>query len=163
MLIPPTVADLATFTGRPAASFTGYADQALVQATLMFSVVTKLDDYPDDPQLQQLALNAILEMADRLLLEQPYAEISTRPFQSETIGNYTYSKSTATVAKVQNGSKTGLFWWDVAVDELSAPGALLTAHGSIKTDTPDLRVLDGELRIVTPADDADGPPYVRIS
>lgn len=164
MLAVPTAADLAMFTGRPANTFSGFASQALAQATLMFQVVTQLQDYPDDPQLHQLALNAILEMADRLLLEQPFAEVSTRPFQSETIGSYTYSRSTATTAKVQNGSKTGLWWWDVAVDELAAPGALITAHGSIKVSNSDLRAdAEGGLHVISPADDADWPPYVRIS
>lgn len=165
MLAPPTVAELATFTGRPVNTYSGFAAQALAQATLMFQVVTKLEDYPEDPQLLQLAMNAILEMADRLVLEQPFAEVSTRPFQSETIGSYTYSRSTATAAKVQNGSKTGLFWWDVAVDELAMPGALITAHGSIKVDNSgDLRVgQDRQLHVVSPAEDADWPPYVRIS
>lgn len=164
MLAPPVRADLALFTGRPLTTFGAFADQALLQAALMFTVVTKLDDYPDDPDLRQLATNAILEMADRLLLEQPFAEVSTRPFQSETIGSYTYSRVTATSVKVQNGSKTGLFWWDVAVDELTAPGALLTAHGSIKVDNSDIQSSqDGELYVVNPAEGTDRPPYVRIS
>lgn len=164
MLAAPTRAELATFTGRPASTFSGFADQALAQATLMFQVVTRLPGYPDDPDLKQLALNAIMEMADRLLLEQPYAEVASKPFQSESIGSYTYSRATATAAKVQNGSKTGLFWWDVAVDELAAPGALLTAHGSIKAYNDGLRVLaDGDMHVVNPAGDMDWPPYVRIS
>lgn len=164
MLAAPTQAELAVFTGRPVNTFGGFADQALAQAALMFSVVTKLADYPDDPDLRQLAENAILEMADRLLLEQPYIEYANRPFQSETIGSWSYSRSTATTAKVQNGSKTGLFWWDVAVDELAAPGALIAAHGSIKVDIPGLQVSpDGDLHVVSPAGDGDWPPYVRIS
>lgn len=164
MLIAPTTTDLATFTGRPATTFSGFADEALAQATLMFTVVTKLGDYPDDPQLAQLARNAIMELADRLLLEQPYAEVSTRPFSSETIGSYTYTRATATAAKVTNGQKTGLFWWDIAVDELTVAGASVLEHGSIKSDIAGLELDELNLvRIVTPAEGEDQPPYVRIS
>lgn len=164
MLAVPTKADLAQFTGRPANTFTGFADQALAQATLMFKVVTGIEDYPDDPDLKQVALNAIMEMADRLLLEQPYAEVSTRPFQSETIGSYTYSRATATSVAVQNGSKTGLFWWDVAVDLLTVAGMSVTGSGSIKVDLPEVRILDdGNRHLLDPGNDVDRPPYVRIS
>lgn len=164
MLTPPTVDDLARFTGRPASTFSGFAAEALDQATLMFSVVTRLVAYPDDPDLAQLAKNAVLELADRLLLEQPYAEVTTRPFQSETIGSYTYSRATATTAKIQNGQKTGLFWWDLAVDELTVAGATNMAHGSIKTGIHGLEIdAHNQVRVITPADDQDRPPYVRIS
>lgn len=164
MLTAPTLDELVTFTGRPLGSFGAFATQALAQAALMFSIVTKLSDYPDDPDLLQLAKNAILEMADRLLLEQPFAELITRPFQTETIGNYSYSRITATSSKVQNGIKTGLFWWDIAVDELTVAGATLTAHGSVHVDLFGVGYdQNGAPGLVDPAGDAQRPPYVRIS
>src|SRR3954462_13829194 len=110
-MLPAQIKDeRALFPARSVASFSAFADEALSQASLMFSIVTGLQAYPDDQDLEQLARNAIMELADRLLLEQPYAELVPRPFQSETIGSYNYGRSTATTAKIQNGQKTGLFW-----------------------------------------------------
>lgn len=167
MLPVPDVADLAAFSGRPAATYNAFAAMALEQATLMFSLTTKLMVYPDDPDLAKLAKFAILELADRLFLEQPYAEYTAKPFQTETIMSYSYSRSTATATKVQNGVKTGLFWWDLAIDELSMPGAIVIAHGSVGP-IPDGIVTNswtGEYEIMNPAEDQGngGMPYIRIS
>jgi hypothetical protein len=162
----PTPDELATFSGRPASSYGLFAAQALEQATLMFSIVTGLSDYPDDPDLAKLARYAILELADRLFLEQPFAEYIARPFQTETIMSYSYSRSTQTATKVQQGIKTGLFWWDLAIDKLALPGTSLHAHGSIHP-VPDglARTSDTTWDFINPADE-DGPgkqPYIRIS
>jgi len=162
----PTTDELVTFSGRPASMYGAFAAQALEQATLMFSIVTKLKEYPADPDLEKLARFAILELADRLFLEQPYAEYVARPFQTETIMSYSYSRMTATATKVQQGIKTGLFWWDLAIDELALPGTSLHAHGSIHP-VPDglARTSDTTWDFVSPADE-DGPgnqPYIRIS
>ena len=167
MLPVPTQADLETFTGRPAATFGGFADQALAQATLMFSIVTYLTDLPADPDLAQLANNAIMELADRILLEQPYQSIKAGPFQTETIGSYSYSRVTPTVAKVQQGIKTGLLWWDLAIDRLSVPGSSILGHGGID-EIPEGLVHSRETGnwIIQHAGDTDengGMPYIRIS
>jgi len=130
MLPVPTVAYLAQFTGRDEASFTAFADQALIQSTLLFSVTTNLDEYPDDEDLQQLGINAILEMADRIYLEQPYAAAVASPFQSESIGSYSYAKGSY-AAKAKDKERTGLFWWDLAVDQLSLIERSLVASGGI--------------------------------
>lgn len=133
----------------------------------MFTIVTKLTDYPDDPDQAKLARYAILELADRLFLEQPFAELLVRPFQSETLFSYTYSRSTATAAKVTSGMKTGLFWWDLAVDELSVAGSSLLAHGSIAVIPDGMRqAWDGSGWMVVDPAEEEGPgfpPYVRIS
>lgn len=164
MLPAPSIADLADFTGRPVATFGAFATSALAQATLMFSIVTKLKAYPEDPDLEQLAVYAIVEMADRLLLEQPYTSIKAGPFQTETIGSYSYSKSTTTTRTVEQGLKTGLFWWDVAVDELSVPGSAISNHGSIFVEWEGLQLQDdGTYTLVGPADGENDPPYIRIS
>ena len=62
MLTPPLETDLATFTGRPAGSFGAFAAEALEQAALLFSIVTKRTGYPEDPDLAKLARYAIMEM-----------------------------------------------------------------------------------------------------
>jgi hypothetical protein len=117
----PTVADLAAFSDREEASLSGYASISLTQATLLFSIVTKLTEMPTDADQAMLATNAILEMAERIYLEKPYSASRASPYHSETIGSYSYSKgSTAALARL--GQTTGLFWWDLAIDELSLPG-----------------------------------------
>lgn len=165
MLTAPLVADLAVFTGRPEPSLGDYAEQALDQAALMFTIGTKLTDYPDDPDKAKLARYAILEMADRLLLEQPFALIKANPFQSETMGSYSYSRSTQTAKTVAQGLKTGLFWWDTAIDELALAGQTLSAHGSIKVQMDGLvQTGPDEYQIVDEAcQDVDRPAYIRIS
>lgn len=164
MLAVPSLVDLADFTGRPAAVLGDFAPQALAQATLLFTVVTKLSDYPADPDGKLLATYAILEMADRLLLEQPYASIKAGPFQTETIGSYSYSRSTVTATKVQTGVKSGLFWWDLAVDELSVAGASLVSSFSIQAEIGGIeQAEDGGFLLRDPGAVADRPPYIRIS
>jgi hypothetical protein len=53
-LAPPTVANLAAFTGRPSNAFNDYAIEALAQSTLLFYLATELDQYPDDINLSTL-------------------------------------------------------------------------------------------------------------
>lgn len=162
MLTAPSVEDLAGFTGRPVEGFSAFADTALAQATLLLQVVTKLTAYPSDDVGLQLATNAILEMADRFLLEQPYAATVATPFQSETIGSYSYSKS-LTARKALTGTSTGLLWWDLAVDELTAVGESGVSSASIAGFTDHLAADgDGQVFIADPTDDID-PPYIRIS
>ncbi len=154
MLPVPTVSYLATFTGRDEASFTTFADQALIQSTLLFSTVTKLQDYPADEDQELLAINAILEMADRLYLDQPHASVKASPFQSETIASYSYSKTSA-ASKAREGVHTGLFWWDLAVDELTRAERSLVASGSVAAFEDGVADnSDGTRFVLTPVDTA---------
>lgn len=156
MLSVPAVTDLATFTGRDEASFTTFADQALVQATLLFSLRTKIPDYPADADLAALARNAILQMAERIYLEQPYAQARATPYTSETIGSYSYAKGSA-AAKARDGQDTGLFWWDLALDELTEPQMSLVDSGSVSglerdiyIDSEGVRFILGPAELNTP-------------
>jgi len=151
MLPAPTLAELALFTGRDESTFPAYATQALAQATLLFSIVTKLDEYPEDPDGRQLAINAILEMADRMQLEQPYAASKASPFQSETIGSYSYSKGSA-FTKAREGAATGLFWWDLALDELSLADRAQVSSSSVAAFEREITTASGDRTIVGPAD-----------
>jgi hypothetical protein len=151
----PTLDYLAQFTGRSLASYSAYAEQALAQAALMFSTVTKLTDLPEDPDQQQLAINGILQMADRLYLEQPYATAKATPYTSESIGSYSYSKGySATTAKAAKGELTGLFWWDLAVEELSQVQRSLVTSGSVGVFDHDIRrqASDGRRVVIGPAE-----------
>lgn len=155
MLPVPAVSALAQFTGRDEATFGPFAAQALAQATLMFGVVTKLTALPADADMAQLATNAILEMADRIFLEQPYAATSATPFQSETIGSYSYSKGSDFLTRAGSGQKVGLLWWDLALDELTPASAALTDGGSINVFDRAPLVLTGEdeqRHVYTPAE-----------
>jgi hypothetical protein len=157
MLAEPAVADLATFTGRPVGSFGPYATQALSQATLLFSLITKRTEYPDTAQLEQLARNAIMQMADRLLLEQPHAMVKANPFSSESIGSYSYSKSLVW-QKAKDGGDTGLMWWEFAIDELTLAGRSLVSTGAIRVVDNGYYTSDaGEPLIYGPAELYGGP------
>jgi len=152
MLPVPTISELATFTGRGNDAYGTFANQALAQATLLFTVVTRLTEMPQDPDLALLAKYAILQMADRVYLEQPNAATAASPYQSETIGSYTYSKGSV-VAKAKEGVDTGLFWWDLALDQLTVASEATTGSGSIDVGlTHVVQTADGNLVVLTPAD-----------
>ncbi len=162
MLTAPTTADLAAFTGRPEAGLGAFAPAALTQATLLFSITTGLNEYPTDPDRATLASYAILELADRLVLEQPYAQTAASPFASETILSYTYTKATKTAKKVEDGLPTGLRWWDLAIDELSAKDRSVVSHGSVEAFErgPDYVDDDGRRHILGPNDFDERTQYV---
>jgi hypothetical protein len=146
-LAPPTVADLAAFTGRDSNTFTNYAPTALDQATLLFYFATELSEYPDDTELAKLVKYGIMDMADKIYLSQKYAEAAASPFQSESIGSYSYSKMTQAVKKKLG---TGVMWFDLAVSKLKAPGSLIGQTGSIEGMEWDglERGTDGRSRII---------------
>lgn len=165
MLPVPTTADLAGFSGRDVETYTPFSDTALGQATLLFQLVTKLDVMPSDPAQALLVRYAIFQMADRLYLEQSYAETTAGPFQSETIGSYSYSMKSATATKARTGGSTGLDWWDLAVDTFAAAGTSVTGSGSVGGGFDDDLGVDvnGRRGIRDFTGDADWPPYIRIS
>jgi hypothetical protein len=93
----PTPAELADYTGRPVTSYTSYVNSALLQATMMFTILSELsaDDYSGmSPDYQQLASMGIMAMADWLYLRWPYAQVMASPLQNETIGSYCVDVST---------------------------------------------------------------------
>lgn len=116
MLPVPTVADLAEFSGRSADSYPAYATAALKQSALLMRLRTCLVAMPADGDKALLLTYGILEMADDLVLKQPHQEIKAKPFSSETIMSYSYSKA---AQKAVEGKKTGLMWFDLAVQQLS--------------------------------------------
>lgn len=110
---------LADFTGRPAASFpmAFVSNSAIPQAVLLFKIGTCLASLDDlNEEQKQLADFAILSMADAIHLSAPYQTALASPFNSETIGSYSYSK---TAKAVQVGLETGVMWFDLAIDQLS--------------------------------------------
>lgn len=129
----PSVADLAAFSGRPEASYTAFANNALVQATLMWTVLTEVSDpttlAADD---QSLANMAIVSYADYLVLRQPYQQAIAGPFQSESIGSYNYSKAMSEMARNAQAAEVtsealGVPFFDLGVRML----ALRTRAGGV--------------------------------
>lgn len=152
MLPVPMTGQLAAFSGRASDSYGPFASEALAQATLLFTLRTHLTEMPTDPDLAKLAGYAILQMADRIYLEQPNAAVLSSPYQSETIGSYSYSKGSI-ASKAQDGISTGLFWWDLAMDQLAtvlsstvSSGSVQVFYGDIVTDS------DGMQFVLGPAD-----------
>lgn len=127
MIPVPTTLELAEFSGRLESSYTSYAESALLQAALQFTIVTELtvgdyDSLQADDQL--LAQQGILAYADWIYLRQPYQAILANPLLGETIGSYTYSKPPPVEmrnvqAQELGVSMTGIVLWDLAIQYLS--------------------------------------------
>lgn len=123
----PTAQELSEYTGRPLASYTGYVNSALLQATMMFTVLAELGagDYNGmQPDFQQLASMGIMAMADYLYLRWPYQQVLASPLASETIGSYSYSKPLQEFARNAqaievNAEKTGVDMFDLAIRRLA--------------------------------------------
>lgn len=126
--------DLANFTGRPLVSFPdGFVtSSAFPQALLLFKMGTclaSLNDLSEDQK--QLAKFAILSMADAIHLSAPYQTVLASPFNSESIGSYSYSRAAQAVSK---GLPTGIGWFDIAMQELSVCDTLDGIPMSMGTD-----------------------------
>jgi hypothetical protein len=123
----PTTDELAGFSGRPAASYSSYVNSALLQATVMFTILAELgaDDYAGlNPDFQLLANMGVMAMADWLYLRWPYQQVIASPLQGETIGSYTYSKPIAEMARNAQAievtaEKTGVDMFDLAIRRLA--------------------------------------------
>jgi hypothetical protein len=111
-----TIAMLADTVMRPVQSFDPVsAPTAIRQALLLFKLGTCLASPPEDEVSAELVDMAVLYMADRILFAKDYAAVSAAPFTSESIGSYSYGKAAKAVS---NGDKTGVDWFDMAVDTL---------------------------------------------
>jgi hypothetical protein len=130
----PTLDDLVALSGRPATSYTSFATNALIQATIAWTALTQITDSSmlcsaDD---QQLATWGICAYADYVYLRQPYQQVLASPLQNESIGSYSYSKPMAEMARnaqaleVQSEA-TGVYLFDLSVRLL----ALRTRAGGV--------------------------------
>jgi len=74
-ITPPSLEQLAVFSGREEESYTDFADQALIQATVLFQIASCLDTLPSNTASVEydVCVNGILDMADRLYLGRQYA------------------------------------------------------------------------------------------
>lgn len=165
----PTVEQLSEFSGRPAVSYTSYANSALVQAAMLFTVLAErsASDYgsmaPDD---QQLADMGVMAMGDFIYLRWPYVQVQASPLQSETIGSYSYSKPTEPTARNAqaievSAEATGVTMFDLAVRMLSRrtrangvfSGSITGFDHTALDDTTKVMADDaGQLFLLGPAD-----------
>lgn len=153
----PDVSDLADFTGRAEATFVteGQTDTALRQATLLFRIATCLTDWPDESDddgfTLMLARFGVLSMADAIYLSLKYVTTLAKPFQSETIGSYSYSKAANAVA---NRLPTGVTWFDLASDQLVVcEGAQAIMNSSVQVfEREGVTSHNGRLRKLGPRD-----------
>ena len=128
----PQITDLAFFSGRPEASYTGFATAALAQSAIMFTFKTEITDpsqftgydniTPADAQ--SLATSGICALADYFYLRQPYQQAIAGPFMTESIGSYNYSKPIQEMARNAaalevTGEALGIPMFDLAVQMLA--------------------------------------------
>lgn len=116
--VGPSPTDLATFWGDEAptsdTNWTAQATARLTEAADLFFLVTGLREVPSDPRAERLIQYAIMDMATALYVRDPSETNS--PYSSERIGSYSYTLKT----KATQGVTTGVFWWDLVVDALTA-------------------------------------------
>jgi hypothetical protein len=150
-----TKQDLADFSGRPVASYTGHTDRAIRQAVLLFKIGTCLANLAEEGTLErEIAVEGILAMADHIVLAQRYQQQIASPFQSESLGSYSYSK---TAKAVTDGQSTGVDFFDIAIDQLSVCDETddIPSSGGIEVFERDGVFTQGEggnLRLLSPAD-----------
>jgi len=148
MLSAPSTADLAEFTGTDVSEYSVFVTQALAQATLLFQLATGLEQYPTDSAQNALAVNGICEMADKIYSSQPYMKALNSPFQSESIGSYSYSKAQKALSR---GDLTGVAWFDLAVQRLSVRPLVESSATTLFDEIPEW-----------PSDVTNDPPYRPI-
>jgi len=131
-ITPPSLEQLAVFSGREEESYTDFADQALIQATVLFQIASCLDTLPSNTASVEydVCVNGILDMADRLYLGRQYATAKASPFSSETIGSYSYSKMSS---QVSQGLPTGVGWFDLAIQNYGVCDSGVTVSHSATT------------------------------
>jgi len=164
MLQAPSVIEMAQFKGKTSEFYSVFAEQALIQAALLLSIRTGLTEFPENESEATLAKYAIMDLANQIYLESPYDEILAKPFSSESIGSYSYSKS---AQAARRGDETGSMWFDLAVSQLSAlDGSYEVNSGSISVFERSLyQDGQGNRFVLGPEDVQDDPTtyaYVNV-
>jgi hypothetical protein len=155
-----TVSDLSEFSGREESSYTltSYVTQAVLQAKVLFAWATSRtdrdSDWPDDADQAELALLGLTALADAIYLNQAYSRAMVTPFQSETIGSYSYTVSAKRVMSLLvTGEPTGVDLFDLAVSQLSLSSDLTTDSLQVMTnELHGARQDDGTFKIFGPGD-----------
>lgn len=161
LLAAPTVEQLADFAGRTVEQLGDYAPTALAKSALLFQLATDLTEYPTEDPNATLALNAVLEMADLDTLANAYREAMAKPFVSETIADYSYTKYSKASASAKAGKPTGLVWWDLAISRLASktkPALTSDSTSVFEHDGRYVRTDTGQEAILGPAVSPCIPP-----
>ena len=161
-LTPPTTDDLSEFSDIPEDDLSSYSTVALRQATLLFELATGLEAYPEvDSVGYDTAINGICDMALALYYGKDTAQARYSPYQSESIGSYSYSKVAAAIVR---GLPTDVGWFDSAVALLStgvdnSVGVYSDAVTVFEDD--DSAIIDDRRYVLGPADMDTAPPWWR--
>lgn len=120
----PVTDDLYAFWGDEAdAVDLTSATLAIQQAAALLSIAAGITDDPTDTNLALLVKWAMVDMAIYLLIAKDNRDAEYSPFQSEHVGSYSYSKSSArlyarTMKTILINDPTGCMLFDRVVAEL---------------------------------------------
>lgn len=114
MLVPPTFEEYEESVLGAEVPEQSIVEYVLMQATDLMWLATGLQEYPEDERLNRIVHSGILEMARYLLVQDDSFDKSNGGLDSETIGSYSYSRSSKAKVSIQNGFPLGLFWFDLA-------------------------------------------------
>lgn len=108
-----------------------YADTLLTRATDLFYMATGLVADPEDDTDLRIMKDGIVAMGHALYVQSRDKAAIYSPFSSERIGSYSYSKM---AAAAQEGLKTGVEMFDLAVDYFAGLGSEASASLIAKED-----------------------------
>lgn len=120
MLAAPDLAAFAEFLTVPVGTLGAADTQALKQSAFLLQILSGCADYPTEEPCKTMFDNAIMDMANWMKNTLPFVAAASSPFQSETIGSYSYSKNFRSVllSGLKGGDPTtGVMWFDLAVSE----------------------------------------------
>lgn len=110
--------DVNTFTSFEVEGYTDEEALVLAQGLLERAVPCLATIYPTLSAAERMVAKfAVLEMAKYIKIDYYHFERATSPFQSETIGSYTYNKM---ARSIQTSTETGVPGFDRAVSDLGA-------------------------------------------
>lgn len=112
----------------------GYSDEdvlALAEGLLLDAIPCLNSVYPNFTESQKTTIKfAVLEMAKYIKIDYFNFERATSPFQSETIGSYSYSKMAANIKKRED---TGVPGFDRAVAQFAGLCSIDSEGGGAST------------------------------
>jgi hypothetical protein len=162
-VLVPSRQDYATFFTVDVSTVGAKIDQALIQAAFLMGLATGWTETPTDEPCATLFHNGILDMARWIALTQDYVPALASPYQSETIGSYSYSKGFKTLLTLgfrAGDWNTGVFWFDLAAQQCSIGGGRVDQGGVTVFEQDNLWTQDdnGRRWVLGPKDMPYVPP-----
>jgi len=159
MLAAPDLDAFAEFLSVPVGTLGAADTQALKQSAFLLQLLSGCSDYPTADPCKTLFDNAIMDMANWMKNTLPFVAVVSSPFQSETIGSYSYSKNFRNIllTGLRGGDPTtGVLWFDLAVSECgcgSAEDSLMGSGGITVFEHEDVfTATDGRRWVLGPAE-----------